>query len=90
MKENLEKNRGLIFSQRVLLALMEKGVSRTESYDLVQHGASRVWETNLNFKDVLTNDNQVKKYLSIAEIENCFDQNYYLRHVDRIFRRAGL
>ena len=90
MKENLEKSRGLIFSQRVLLALMEKGVSRTESYDLVQHGASRVWETNLNFKDVLTNDNQVKKYLSTAEIENCFDQNYYLRHVDRIFRRVGL
>lgn len=90
MKENLAKNRGLIFSQRVLLSLMEKGLSRTESYDLVQRAASRIWETNLNFKDVLINDVQIKKHLNTREIENCFDQNYYLRFVDKIFKRVGL
>ncbi len=90
MKENLEKSRGLIFSQRLLLTLMEKGVSRTESYDLVQQAASRIWETNLNFKDVLMNTPQIKKYLSAREIEGCFDLNYYLRYVDNIFKKVGL
>ena len=90
MKENLTKSRGLIFSQRVLLALMEKGISRTESYDLVQSCASRVWETDLNFKDILMNDTQVKKYLNRQEIEACFELNYYLRNVDKIFKRVGL
>jgi len=90
MKENLTKTRGLIFSQRILLALMEKGLPRNESYDLVQNAASRVWETNLDFKDVLINAPQIKKYLSPGEIENCFDQNFYLRFVNRIFKRVGL
>jgi adenylosuccinate lyase len=90
MKDNLEKTRGLIFSQHVLLSLMEKGLSRTESYDLVQGAASRVWETDLNFKDVLINDRQVKKHLKPAQIEECFDPEFYLRNVDKIFRRIGL
>jgi adenylosuccinate lyase len=90
MKENLQRSRGLIFSQRVLLTLMEKGISRTEAYDLVQRAASRVWETNLNFKDVLINDTQIKRHLKSRDIEDCFEQKYYLRHVDRIFKRVGL
>lgn len=90
MKENLEKARGLIFSQRVLLLLMEKGASRTESYDLVQAAASCVWESDLNFKDVLMNDVQIKRHLSAREIESCFEQEYYLRYVDKIFKRIGL
>ena len=90
MKENLEKNRGLIFSQRLLLALMEKGSPRTKSYDLVQSCASRVWESNLNFKDVVMNDAQIKKSLSQREIEDCFDLEYYLRYVDKIFKKVGL
>ncbi len=90
MEENLAKNRGLIFSQRVLLSLMEKGLSRTESYDLVQDAASRIWETDLNFKDALINDARIKKHLSTREIESCFDRNFYLRFVDKIFRRVGL
>ncbi len=90
MSENLKMNRGLIFSQRLLLSLMEKGISRTASYDLVQNAASRVWETNLDFKDVLVNDTQIKKYLNSREIEACFNLEYYLKHVDRIFKRVGL
>lgn len=90
MKENLARSRGLIFSQRVLLALMEKGVSRTGSYDLVQGLASRIWETDLDFKDVLMNDLQIKKHLTHREIESCFDLDYYLRYVDKIFKKVGL
>jgi len=90
MKENLNRSRGLIFSQRLLLALMEKGISRTKSYDLVQTCASRVWESSLNFQDVVANDIQIKKHLSEKEIVDCFDEKSYLRYVDKIFRRIGL
>ncbi|MBN2097341.1 MAG: adenylosuccinate lyase [Candidatus Omnitrophica bacterium] len=90
MKENLKQGRGLIFSQRLLLALMEKGLSRTESYDLVQRLAFSVWETNLNFKDVLINAAQIKKHLTRQEIESCFDEGHYLRYVDNIFKQVGL
>ncbi len=90
MQENLAKSCGLIFSQRVLLALMDKGLSRSESYDLVQQAASRVWEANLDFKDVLINDARITKYLSSEEIEHCFEQNFYLRFVNRIFKKVGL
>ena len=90
MKENLNKTRGLIFSQRLLLILMGKGISRTQSYDLVQQAASRVWESELNFKDVVAGDTQIAKHLTKKEIEDCFDQRSYLRHVDSIFRRVGL
>ncbi|MCQ9208112.1 MAG: adenylosuccinate lyase [Omnitrophica bacterium] len=90
MKENLEKTRGLIFSQRVLLALMEKGVSRTESYDLVQRAASCVWESDLKFKDVLMNDARIQRHLKTREIEDCFNLKYYLRFVDKIFKKIGL
>lgn len=90
MQANLEQSRGLIFSQRVLLALMEKGVARTESYDLVQRAAARVWDTDLNFKDVLLNEAAVRKHLSAREIEDCFDLDFYLRNVDKIFKQVGL
>ncbi|MBN3038262.1 MAG: adenylosuccinate lyase [Candidatus Omnitrophica bacterium] len=90
MRENLEESRGLIYSQRVLLALMAKGVSRTDSYDLVQKCASRVWESNLHFKEALANDPRIKKYLNAKEIESYFDHKFYLRNVDKIFKRVGL
>ncbi|UCB57262.1 MAG: adenylosuccinate lyase [Candidatus Omnitrophota bacterium] len=90
MEENLEESRGLIFSQRLLLRLMEKGLSRIESYDLVQQAASRLWETNLNFKDVLMNTPEIKKYLKVQEIEDCFNVNSYLKYVDNIFKQVGL
>jgi adenylosuccinate lyase len=90
MLENMQKSRGLIFSQRVLLALMEKGLKRTESYDLVQRCASCVWESNLHFKDALLNDTQLKKHLSVKEIESCFDLKYYLRNVDKIYKKVGI
>lgn len=90
MLENLNRTRGLVFSQRVLLALIEKGLSRLDAYDLVQKCAMKVWRENVDFKAVLTEDIDVTRYLPAGEIEACFDLGYYTRNVDRIYKRLGL
>ncbi|MDI6690195.1 MAG: adenylosuccinate lyase [Actinomycetota bacterium] len=87
MRKNLEKTGGIIFSQRVLLRLVGKGLSREEAYRLVQTNAMRVWHVKENFKDLLLKDTEITKYLSPAEIEDCFDLRYYLRNIDTIFKR---
>lgn len=90
MMENLNRTKGLIFSQRVLLALIGKGLSRSEAYDLVQRCAMRVWRENVDFKAVLTDDIDVAKYLTAEEAGACFDLGYYTKNVDRIYKRLGL
>jgi adenylosuccinate lyase len=90
MMANLLKTKGLIFSQRTLLALMGKGLSRPKAYDLVQRAAMLTWESRKDFKTNLLEDPQVKKLLSSKDLEKVFDLNFYLRHVDFIFRKAGL
>ncbi|MCX5706350.1 MAG: adenylosuccinate lyase [Candidatus Omnitrophica bacterium] len=90
MMANLIKTRGLIFSQRVLLALMDKGLPRPKAYDLVQRSAMKTWKEEIDFKDSLLFDPEVLKYLSEKELDNIFNLNYYLRQVDKIFNRVGL
>jgi len=90
MMANLIKTRGLIFSQRVLLALMEKGLARPAAYDLVQRSAMYTWKEEIDFKDALLLDAKVLKTLSEKELDKIFDLNYYLRNVDKIFKRVGL
>ncbi len=90
MLENLNRTKGLIFSQRVLLALIERGLSRLEAYDLVQRCAMRVWRENVDFKAVLTDDIDVAKYLTAEEVGACFDLGYYTRNIERIYKRLGL
>jgi len=90
MLSNLVKTRGLIFSQRVLLELMDKGLSRTRAYDLVQRCAMKTWRTGSNFRDNLFQDKEVMRYLKNQELDKIFDLDYYLRHVNRIFRKVGL
>ncbi|MEW6189438.1 MAG: adenylosuccinate lyase [Actinomycetota bacterium] len=87
MRKNLEKTGGIIFSQRVLLRLVEKGLSREEAYRLVQTNAMRAWQDKENFKDLLLKNTEITKYLSPGEIEDCFDLRYYLRNIDTIFKR---
>lgn len=87
MKKNLEKTRGLIFSQRVLLALIQKGVSREEAYQLVQHNAMKSWREGSDFQELLVEDKRVREHLSPGEINECFDLQYYLRNVGVIFKR---
>jgi len=90
MIESLSKTRGLIYSQRVLLELMKKGLTREAAYDIIQRCAMQVWQDTTNFKDVLYRDRKVRKYLKPSEIDMCFDIKYYTRHNDMIFKRVGL
>jgi adenylosuccinate lyase len=90
MKRNMDKTYGVIFSQRVLLALIDKGMSREEAYDMVQPKAMKAWETETHFKELVKNDNRITALLSGEEIEDCFDYTYHLKNVDAIFERIGL
>jgi adenylosuccinate lyase len=88
MQKNLDRLGGLIHSQRVLLALTQKGVSREDSYSYVQRNAMPVWRGEGDFLTLLKADKDVKERLSDAELEELFDLGYHLKHVDTIFRRV--
>ncbi len=90
MQKNLDRMGGLVHSQRVLLALTQAGVSREDSYKLVQRNAMKVWESDgaLSLLDLLKADAEVMAALSIEEVEARFDLGYHLRHVDTIFERV--
>ena len=88
MKRNLELTGGLVYSQRLLLALIEKGAQRKESYEAVQRNAMAAWKGGGTFSDLVSKDAFITRHLTPAEISSCFDPRYYLRHVDRIFRRV--
>jgi len=88
MLANMNKFRGLVMSQRVLLALTQAGVNREDSYRLVQRNAMKVWEEGKDFKTELLADAEVTAALSPAEIEEKFDLGYHTKHVDTIFRRV--
>lgn len=90
MLANLARTHGLIFSQRVLLVLMDKGLTRTKAYDLVQRQAMKTWREASDFKANLLSDNEVRKYLNHKELDKIFDLDYYLRHVNKIFSRLAL
>jgi adenylosuccinate lyase len=90
MRRNLELTQGLVFSQRVLIALIDKGLSRQKAYELVQHNAMKAWKQKASFLELLKADPEVKAHLSEKELESIFDYNYFIRHVDKVFRRLGL
>lgn len=88
MKENLERTRGLIFSQRIMLKLTKKGLSREEAYRMVQGISMQVWKDQSNFKELLLEDSGIGQYLTKLEIEKCFDYQTYLQNIDLIFARV--
>ncbi len=90
MRKNLELTKGLVFSQRVMLALIDKGLSRQEAYKLVQRSAMKAWKTNRNFLNLLKSNEEITAILPLPELEPLFNYQYYLRYVDEIFRRLGL
>ncbi len=90
MKRNIGLTRGLIFSQRVMLALIDKGLSRQKAYELVQRNAMKAWKQKKNFLTLLKVDPEVITTLPLNELEPLFDEQYYLRYMDEIFERAGL
>ncbi len=90
MKRNIDITRGLIFSQRVMLALIDKGLSRQKAYELAQRNAMKAWKGNKRFLSQLKADPEVTAILPPAELEPLFDYQYYLRYMDDIFERLGL
>lgn len=90
MMANLIKTKGLIFSQRVLLSLMDKGLPRPKAYDIVQRCAMKTWKEGQDFKTCLLLDQELTKHLSEKDLEKVFNLNFYLRNVGKIFRRVGL
>jgi adenylosuccinate lyase len=88
MKANLESSRGLVFSQGLLLALVNQGLTRDGAYRLTQRAAMQVWEEGGTFKERVLADPEIGKYLSTAELEELFDLKHHLRHVDELFRRV--
>ncbi|MCK4579773.1 MAG: hypothetical protein KAU10_00385, partial [Dehalococcoidia bacterium] len=90
MRRNLNMTQGLVSSQRVLLALIDKGAGRDDAYEIVQDNAMKAWQGQGRFFDLLEADERVSACLSESELESLFDYNFYLKYVDRIFDRLGL
>jgi adenylosuccinate lyase len=88
MRKNLDRLGGLVHSQRVLLALTQKGVAREEAYAMVQRNAMRAWQDGGDFLALLKADKDVRAHLSEAELEEHFDLGYHLKHVDTVFKRV--
>ena len=90
MKQNMDATKGLLFSQRVLLALIDKGLGREDAYKIVQRNSSRVLDEGVAFREALEADPEVTERLTREEIDDLFDNSYYVRYVDDTFQRAGL
>lgn len=90
MRENFERSHGLLYSQRVLLKLAEKGLPRQRAYEIVQANAMTAWREQRSFQELLARDPDVTARLSPAELKECFEPGWYLRNVDAIYRRLGL
>ncbi|MBU6081185.1 adenylosuccinate lyase [Allobacillus halotolerans] len=90
MRSNMDKTFGLIFSQRVLLSLIDKGYAREKAYDLVQPLAMQAWEEGTSFIDLVKENEEIQSLLSQEELDDCFDPTYHLKNVDMIFERLGL
>ncbi|MEK3728743.1 MULTISPECIES: adenylosuccinate lyase [Lysinibacillus] len=90
MKRNMERTYGLIYSQRILLALIDKGLVREEAYDTVQPLAMQAWDEQVQFRTLVDASEKITSYLTQEELDECFDYNYHLQHVDMIFERLGL
>lgn len=90
MKANIDKTFGLVYSQRVMLTLIDKGLAREEAYDLVQPKAMESWETKVPLRELVGEDARIKEVLTAEELDECFNENHHLRRVDNIFKRAGL
>jgi len=90
MRRNIETSQGLVFSQRVLIALINKGLTREEAYKMVQDNAMKAWEGKKDFLSLLETDRRITAHLSKEELKSLFDYGYYLKHVDEVFERLGL
>ncbi len=88
MKQNLELTGGLVYSQRLLLTLIEKGAQRKDAYEAVQRSAMASWRGAGGLQELVSKDPFITRYLTKNDIAACFNPRYYLRHLDKIFRRV--
>jgi len=87
MADNLDLTGGLVYSQRVLLELVKKGMTREQAYSVVQENAMHCWSGNKSFRELLINDPRVHEKMEREELETLFDNDYFLRFVDTVFER---
>ncbi len=90
MMANIWRTHGVIFAQRVMNALIGKGLSREEAYDTVQPVAMKAWSEGLDYKTLLQAEPKVTSRLSAEELDGCFTLDYYFKNVDYIFNRVGI
>ena len=90
MLKNLEGSRGMVFSQGLLLRLIEKGSTREEAYALVQNCAEKVWDEGWMLREAVLEDKKILSKLSRKEIDSVFDYSYHTKHVNSIFKRLGI
>ena len=90
MEKNLQGTYGLVFSQQVLLKLIDKGVVRDDAYVMVQRNAMKSWEEERSFLSILREDKEILEYLSEEELNDCFDPKYHLKNINAIFERLGI
>ncbi|SOC40442.1 adenylosuccinate lyase [Ureibacillus acetophenoni] len=90
MKRNMDRTFGLIYSQRILLALIDKGLVREEAYDTVQPLTARAWDEQIQFRSLVEENEKITSLLTKEEIGDCFDYNYHIKNVDLIFERLGI
>ncbi|MDG2186807.1 MAG: adenylosuccinate lyase [Hyphomicrobiales bacterium] len=88
ISENLDRLNGLIYSQRILLSLTQKGISREKSYEIVQKNASKSWDTRSDFKKIIMDDEDIKEIMKVEEINELFSLEYHLKHVDFIYKKV--
>jgi adenylosuccinate lyase len=89
MKENLEITKGIVFSQGLLLKMVDKGLSRKEAHELIRENALKAWEKRTSVKDLMIEDERVTQYLPPEEIDKAFDMGYWTKYVDSIYKRFG-
>jgi len=90
MKANLNKTKGIIFSQRMLLELVKRGLTRVEAYDIVQTAALNMKEEGIDFEEALKNNKKIRNVMGPKAIEECFDLSYHTKNVDKIFKKVGV
>lgn len=90
MRHNLDRTLGLLFSQRVMLRLIDKGMSREKAYEWVQRNALYAWQTKTDFEYLVSEDEDIARFLNKEEIDDIFDYDYHLKHIDYVFKRIGL
>jgi adenylosuccinate lyase len=90
MIANIESTRGLLFSQRVMLSLVNAGMSRDEAYKLAQSYAAKTWDEGADFRELIKNDTKVKELIEPSSLEELFDYTFYTQCVDALYERVGL